>query len=279
MEPLNHAATVHGRGHHGDDSGHSMPSAVGQDDLRLRLQQSEADNSRLRNELAAVRGELENFMHKVSHDLRAPLRHITSYGPLVREMLADGEDPSPCLDTMDQSARDMGKMIDALLALSRLAKTELSPAMLPMGELVAEVVRGVQVQAGARQIEWHVASDWPAVQGDVALVRQVWAHLIANAVKFTRKRPLARIEIGWLPAAIEGPPGGFTFFVQDDGAGFNPAYRDQLFGLFQRLHSASEYEGTGLGLALARQIVLRHGGHIEAEGALDQGCRVSFTLP
>ena len=266
MEPLNEPVE-------------SVPA--GADELSLRLQRSEADNSRLRTELCALRAELENFMHKVSHDLRAPLRHITSYGPLVREMLAEGEDPSPCLDTMDQSARDMGKMIDALLAMSRLAKTELSPAPLPMGELVAEVVRGMQSQAGARQIDWQVATGWPAVQGDVALVRQLWVHLIANAVKFTRKRPLARIEIGWLPtgAPSEGGPGGGRFFVQDNGAGFNPAYRDQLFGLFQRLHSASEYEGTGLGLALARQIVLRHGGRIDAEGALDQGCRVSFTLP
>jgi signal transduction histidine kinase len=124
------------------------------------------------------------------------------------------------------------------------------------------------------------------VPGDVALVRQVWGHLVANAVKFTRKCPQARIDIGWLPAVdAEALPGGagqargITFFVQDNGVGFNPAYRDQLFGLFQRLHSASEYEGTGLGLALSRQIVLRHGGRIEAEGGLDQGCRVSFTLP
>jgi len=244
--------------------------------LQAQLRQSEADNQRLRAELNATQAELEHFMHKVSHDLRAPLRHITSYGTLVREMLTDGEDPSHCLDTMDQSARHMGKMIDALLALSRLAKTSLQPMALPMGELVAEAVRGVQAQAGGRQIDWHVASDWPMVQGDAALLRQVWVHLLANALKFTRKREQARIEIGWAPA---GDGAGTTFFVQDNGVGFNPAFSEQLFGLFQRLHSASEYEGTGLGLALARQIVLRHGGRIEAQAVLDQGCRVSFTLP
>ncbi len=256
---------------------HSKPSATSQlEDLQARLRTSEAENLRLKAELEAARAELESFMHKVSHDLRAPLRHITSYGSLVREMLADGEDPSPCLDTMDQSARHMGKMIDALLALSRLAKTTLQPMPLPMGELVAEAMRGVQAQAGAREIGWFVAADWPVVQGDATLMRQVWGYLLANAVKFTRKRPLARIDIGWEPAVVGT---GTTFFVQDNGVGFNPAYGHQLFGLFERLHSAAEYEGTGLGLALVRQIVLRHGGQIEALAALDQGCRVSFTLP
>lgn len=244
--------------------------------LQARLRESEAERARLQAELETTRAELEHFVHKVSHDLRAPLRHITSYGPLLREMLAEGEDPSACLDTMDQSARHMGKMIDALLALSRLAKTELQSEALPMGRLVAEVMRGAEAQTGARQIEWHVATDWPVVQGDVTLLRQVWGHLLANALKFTRKRALARIDIGWEPAD-EGS--GTRFFVQDNGVGFNPDYTNQLFGLFQRLHSASEYEGTGLGLALARQIVLRHGGAIEAEARPDQGCRVTFTLP
>ena len=245
--------------------------------LQQRLQQAEAELAAARAELATTRDELEHFMHKVSHDLRAPLRHITSYGPLVREMLADGEDPSACLDTMDQSARHMGRMIDALLALSRLAKTELQTMALPMAEIVAESVRGVQAQVGGRQIEWHVAADWPEVRGDAGLMRQVWGHLLANAVKFTRKRPVARIDVGWEPAA-DGQTGP-TFFVQDNGVGFNPAFAHELFGLFQRLHSASEYEGTGLGLALARQIVRRHGGQIAAEAGLDQGCRVAFNLP
>ncbi|APW40831.1 hypothetical protein RD110_20415 [Rhodoferax koreense] len=244
--------------------------------LQARLHESEAANLRLQAELDATRAELEHFMHKVSHDLRAPLRHITSYGPLVREMLTDGEDPSSCLDTIDQSARHMGKMIDALLALSRLGKTALQPVPVPMGELVAEALRGARAQTGARQVEWQVAADWPVVQGDAALLREVWGHLLANALKFTRQRAVARIEIGW-GAAGEGKP--VRFFVQDNGVGFNPAYAGQLFGLFQRLHSATEYEGTGLGLALARQIVRRHGGEIEAEARPDQGCRVSFTLP
>ncbi|MDB5850177.1 MAG: hypothetical protein JWP29_3929 [Rhodoferax sp.] len=245
--------------------------------LQARLQQAEAELAAARAELTVTRDELEHFMHKVSHDLRAPLRHITSYGTMLREMLAEGEDPSACLDTMDQSARHMGKMIDALLALSRLAKTELQPVPLPLAEIVAEAVRGVQAQAGSRHIEWHVAADWPELWADAGLMRQVWGHLLANAVKFTRKRPEARIDVGWQP----GPDGqsGPTFFVQDNGVGFNPAYKHELFGLFQRLHSTSEYEGTGLGLALARQIVQRHGGQIDAEAGLDQGCRVSFSLP
>jgi two-component system OmpR family sensor kinase len=245
--------------------------------LRALLARRDAELAAARAELGAMRDELEHFLHKVSHDLRAPLRHITSYGPVVREMLADGEDPSACLDTMDQSARHMGKMIDALLALSRLAKTELQAMPLPMGEIVAEAVRGVQAQAGGRQVEWHVAGDWPVVLADAGLLRQVWGHLLGNALKFTRKRPLARIDVGWNPGS-QAEGANPVFFVQDNGVGFNPAYGHELFGLFQRLHSASDYEGTGLGLALAQQIVRRHGGQIEAEGTVDHGCRVSFTL-
>lgn len=244
--------------------------------LQARLLQSETERLRLASELAAARGELESFMHKVSHDLRAPLRHITSYGPLVREMLAEGEDPSGCLDTMDQSARHMGRMIDALLALSRLAKAELQLQPVPMAALVEEARREVDEKVPGRQIEWQIAADWPVVLADAGLLRQVWVHLLANAVKFTRTRPVARIDVGWHEAGEAG--GAPSFFISDNGVGFNPAHADQLFGLFQRLHSATQFEGTGLGLALSRQIVLRHGGHIEAQGVANQGCRVSFAL-
>jgi two-component system OmpR family sensor kinase len=258
--------------------------------LRLRLRESEAERHRLqaqlvqRNaELKTLHHQLDHLMHKVSHDLRAPVRHITSFTPLVREMLADGEDPSDCLDTMDKSARHLSSMIDALLALARLARAEKKPSEVCLRSLVHEVQRDVlaQEQSG-RQIEWHIAPDLPTVQGDVTLLREMWGHLLSNALKFSRKRPVTRIEVGWnSPAAnanlhTDAHP---TFYVQDNGAGFNPEFSDQLFGLFQRLHRASEYEGTGLGLALARQIVVLHGGHISAHGALNQGCRISFSLP
>ncbi len=266
--------------------------------LRQRLRESETERHRLqaqlvqRNaELKTLHHQLDHLMHKVSHDLRAPVRHITSFTPLVREMLADGEDPSDCLDTMDKSARHLSSMIDALLALARLARTEKKPSEVCLRSLVHEVQRDVlRQEQTSRQIEWRIAPDLPTVQGDVTLLREMWSHLLSNALKFSRKRPVAQIEVGWIPpaanadtatgaASAHSSPSGPTFYVQDNGAGFNPEFSDQLFGLFQRLHRASEYEGTGLGLALTRQIVMLHGGSISARGALNQGCRISFSLP
>ncbi|MFZ4285908.1 sensor histidine kinase [Variovorax sp. HJSM1_2] len=278
------------------------PTQVAEEDegelaaLRLRLRESEAERQRLQaqlvdrnTELKSLHHQLDHLMHKVSHDLRAPVRHITSFTPLVREMLAEGEDPSDCLDTMDKSARHLSSMIDALLALARLARAEKNPSEVCLRSLVSEVQRDVleQEQTG-RQVEWRIAPDLPTVQGDVGLLREMWGHLLSNALKFSRKCAVTQIEIGWLPASAQqndtahpnpAGPDGPTFYVQDNGAGFNPEFADQLFGLFQRLHRASEYEGTGLGLALARQIVILHGGHISARGALNQGCRISFSLP
>ncbi|MEO5793895.1 MAG: ATP-binding protein [Rhodoferax sp.] len=236
-------------------------------DAQARLQQSEARN-------LALMAELEHFVRNVSHDLRAPLRHITAYAPLVREMLAEGEDPSPCLDTLEQSARSMARMVDALLELSRLSRIPLQTAAVPMAALVAEAQRALAAQALGRSIQWQVPTDWPEVQGDAALLRQVWEHALSNALKFTRPRPVAQITLGWEHAAD-----GTTFWLRDNGVGFNPDTSASMFDLFQRLHTASAFEGAGVGLALARQIVQRHGGSISAQGVVDGGCTLRFTLP
>ncbi|MEY2952230.1 MAG: hypothetical protein RLZZ401_317, partial [Pseudomonadota bacterium] len=180
-------------------------------DLQHRLQQSEAHN-------ASLQAELEHFVRNVSHDLRAPLRHITAYAPLVREMLAEGEDPGPCLDTLEQSARSMSRMVDALLELSRLSRIPLHMAAVPMAALVAEAQRGLLADMAGRSIEWQLPADWPEVQGDVTLLRQVWAHALSNALKFTRTRPVAQITLGW-----ERAVDGITFWLRDNGVGFNPA--------------------------------------------------------
>lgn len=236
-------------------------------DLETRLQQSEARN-------AELQAELERFVRSVSHDLRAPLRHITAYAPLVREMLAEGEDPGPCLDTLEQSARNMARMVDALLELSRLARIPLQTTAVSMGAVVAEAQRALAADAAGRSIEWQLPADWPTVQGDAALLRQVWEHLLSNALKFTRPRPQAQIALGW-----EQLPDGISFWVRDNGVGFNPAASAGMFDLFQRLHAASVFAGAGVGLALARQIVQRHGGNISAQGTVDGGCTLLFTLP
>lgn len=241
-------------------------------DIRLaaveaRLRQSEARNT-------ALQAELDRFVFSVSHDLRAPLRHITAYAPLVREMLAEGEDPGPCLDTLEQSARSMARMVDALLELSRLSRIPLQTTTVPMAALVAEAQRALAAETAGRNIDWQLPADWPEVQGDAALLRQVWEHLVSNALKFTRPRSQAQIILGWESAAD-----GTTFWLRDNGVGFNPAASGTMFDLFQRLHAASAFDGAGVGLALARQIVLRHGGSISAQGEVDGGCTVRFTLP
>ena len=236
-------------------------------DLQHRLQQSEAHN-------AALQAELERFVFSVSHDLRAPLRHITAYAPLVREMLAEGEDPGPCLDTLEQSARNLARMVDALLELSRLSRIPLQITTVPMAALVAEAQRALAAEMLGRRIDWQLPSDWPEVQGDAALLRQVWQLLLSNALKFTRSRPVAQISLGWESAAD-----GTTFWLRDNGVGFNPATSGTMFDLFQRLHAATAFEGAGVGLALARQIVQRHGGSMAAQGAVDGGCTLRFTLP
>jgi two-component system OmpR family sensor kinase len=236
-------------------------------ELQARLQRSEAHN-------AALQAELERFAYTVSHDLRAPLRHITAYAPLVREMLAEGEDPAQCLDTLEQSARHMVRMLDAVLELSRLSRVALQPIELPMAALVAEAQRALAPATAGRLVEWLLPDNWPAVNGDAVLVRQLWQQLLSNALKFSGPRLPARIELGW-----ERLAGAVAFWVRDNGVGFNPAASGPMFDLFQRLHTTSEFEGAGVGLALARQIVLRHGGRIEAQGTLEGGCTLRFTLP
>jgi light-regulated signal transduction histidine kinase (bacteriophytochrome) len=229
--------------------------------------------------LARLRSEMENFMHAVSHDLRAPLRHITAYGQMVQEQLAAGGNTQEALaytGIMVQSAQRMGLLIDGMVELSRLGQVELQRMPLRMADLIAEAQRAVADQAPGRAIEWIVAPDFPIVQGDPALIRLVWQHLLSNALKFTAAQPLAQVQMGW----ERGPrQDSCSFFVRDNGAGFNPAFVSQLFNAFQRLHSAKQFPGVGVGLASCRKIVERHGGSVQAEGAVGDGCTVRFTLP
>lgn len=232
--------------------------------------------------VARLQSELENFVHIVSHDLRAPLRHITAYGQLVQEQLAEGGDPQAAMayaDVMVQSAQRMGQLIDGLVELSRLGQVPLQRMPLDTRALLAEVQGGLGEQVAGRAIEWQVADDFPVVQGDPALIRLLWQHLLSNAIKFTATRPLAKVAIGWEAGPAEAGSSACSFFVRDNGAGFNPAFTHQLFGVFQRLHSAKQFPGVGMGLASCRKIVERHGGRIQAEGAVDAGCTVRFTLP
>ncbi|KQP13633.1 ATP-binding protein [Pseudorhodoferax sp. Leaf267] len=234
--------------------------------------------ARREQELATARQDAEDFMRMVSHDLRAPLRHVLAYSSLLREMLSGGEDPAPALATLERSSRQLGDMLDAVVELARLARAPLQPVHTPGALLVEEARRGLQGQVPdadlARPVEWRIAPDLPALPGDATQLRQALRLLLANALKFTRHVPEARIEVGAAP--VEGA--GVQLYVRDNGAGFDPAQASRLFQPFARLHGP-RFEGLGTGLAQVRQIVRRHGGQVHAEGAPGQGCTVTVTLP
>ncbi len=246
-----------------------------QDDLACvaaRLQEANAN-------LLTANQELESFSYSVSHDLRAPLRNIAGFIELLHKRTAGSVDTEAerFFGIIAAEAVRLGGLIDSLLAFSRIGRADLKVGPVALAELVEEVRREMGPDLASRAIEWRVGA-LPTVRGDRALLHQVVANLVGNAVKFTRHRTPALIELGTLPPD-PAAPGQTTFFVRDNGAGFNPAYADKLFRVFQRLHNASEFEGTGIGLANVKRIVVRHGGSIQAEGAVDAGATFRVTLP
>ncbi|WP_066253624.1 PAS domain-containing sensor histidine kinase [Hydrogenophaga flava] len=228
-------------------------------------------------QLLAANKDLESFSYSVSHDLRSPLRHISSFVSLLEEHLADkGDDTTQrYLGTIGNSARHMSQLIDGLLAFSRLGRSAVNVMPVDFTMLVEAVVSQIAHDTEGRVVDWVVAPDLPVVQGDALLLREVWANLLGNAFKYTRPRERARIEVGW---SVD-PAVGYTFYVKDNGVGFDTKYAQKLFGVFQRLHRASEFEGTGIGLALTRRILERHGGSIWAESQQGEGSTFHFSLP
>jgi PAS domain S-box-containing protein len=228
-------------------------------------------------QLDAANKELEAFAYSVSHDLRAPLRHISGFASILAEDCADAldEEGRGCLDTIMESVREMGALIDELLQFSRVGRVEIQVTDVDMGELLAEALKPIREGAAGRAIEWSIGP-LPHVLGDPVLLRQVWANLVDNAVKYSRDRSPARIEIGALDG--DGDARACEFFVRDNGVGFDMQYADKLFGVFQRLHGVAEFEGIGIGLASVQRIVTRLGGRVWAEAELDRGATFSFTL-
>ncbi|MFT4242311.1 MAG: ATP-binding protein [Acidovorax sp.] len=220
-------------------------------------------------ELERLRTAHDDLLRAVAHDLRAPLRHVTSYGALVQEALQDAP-PTPALQealgflaTMDQSARRMGRMIDGLQAISRARRAVLRWQPVPLADVLPPGVVA------------HIAPDLPTLHADPDLLRELLAQLLDNAAKFTRHtaQPSIRVQ------ADAAPPGRVAFTVADNGAGFDMARAGALFGIFQRLHRASDFDGVGAGLALCRTIAERHGGTISADAAVGQGCTVRVEWP
>jgi signal transduction histidine kinase/HAMP domain-containing protein len=227
-------------------------------------------------QLEAANRELHDFTYSVSHDLRAPLRHIAGFMELLQKntQTALGEKGRHYMDAISEAADKMGVLIDELLSFAQMGRYALSYQQVELGPLVQDVIGELAPETGERNIVWCIG-DLPALNCDAITLRIVLANLIANAVKFTRPREKARIEIGSLP----GREAETVIFVRDNGVGFDMAYADKLFGVFQRMHHADEFEGIGIGLANVRRIITRHGGRVWAEGKPDQGAVFYFALP
>jgi PAS domain S-box-containing protein len=227
-------------------------------------------------QISDVNRELEAFSYSVSHDLRAPLRHIAGFAGKLGQHLGEGVDEKTThyLDVIGNSARRMAQLIDDLLVFSRLGRGALRLQAVDMQSVVDEARHLVESDAGDRKIEWGIAP-LPMVVGDENMLRTVWQNLLGNAVKYTSGRERATIAV----ASKRSPNGDYEFSVTDNGAGFDMQYAGKLFGVFQRLHRAAEFPGNGIGLANVRRIIARHGGRTWAEGVPDQGATFHFSLP
>ena len=225
-------------------------------------------------QLKAANNELESFSYSVAHDLRAPLRAMDGFSRLVVEDFAPllPDEAQRYLHLVRENAQQMGHLIDDLLTFARLSRQPVNRQPVHTADLVEQVVKDLQHDREGRAV--HIAiNDLPVCQADPALLRQVFANLLSNALKFTRTREEARIEVR--SQTDDGEP---VYVVKDNGVGFDMQYMGKLFGVFQRLHRAEEYEGTGVGLAIVQRIIHRHGGRIWAEAAVDKGATFYFTL-
>jgi light-regulated signal transduction histidine kinase (bacteriophytochrome) len=242
-------------------------------DIVLRKAEELAE---LNDQLVRSNKELEAFSYSVSHDLRAPFRHIVGYSELLKQYEGErlSERGHRYVDTIIESALSAGELVDDLLSFSQMGRATLHPRPIDMDVLVKEVRGRLGIDLSERAVRWEVA-DLPPAYGDPAMIRLVLQNLLENALKFTRGREPAIVTIG---SRTEG--GSTTYFVADNGSGFDMAYVGKLFGVFQRLHRVEDYEGTGIGLANVKRIVEhRHGGRVWADAKLDQGATFYFTLP
>ncbi len=228
------------------------------------------------SQLEAANQELEAFAYSVSHDLRAPLRHLNTFMDLLQKGVNDtlDEQGHHYLELIHQCASEMGQLIDDLLMFSHIGRTELSETEVDLGVLLRQVIADAKPDIEGREINWEIGP-LPCVTGDRAMLRLVLGNLVSNALKFTRSRHPAHIEIG----AMNDSARETVVFVRDNGAGFDMAQADKLFGVFQRLHGVEEFEGTGIGLANVRRIISRHGGRTWAQGKVNEGATFYFSLP
>jgi PAS domain S-box-containing protein len=227
-------------------------------------------------DLEAINKELEAFAYSISHDLRAPLRHMAGFTELLQKRISSvvDEKSNRYISMILDSAKRMGDLIDDLLAFSRIGRTETQKTSISLAQLVKEAVSEVRQDTEGRDIAWKIGA-LPTFTGDRSMLRLVFVNLISNAIKFTRTRAHAEIEIG----CSEADTDHLVIFVRDNGVGFDMKYANKLFGVFQRLHQSDAFEGTGIGLATVQRIIHRHGGKVWAEGAVDGGASFYFSVP
>jgi K+-sensing histidine kinase KdpD len=256
------------------------------DDLQVEVEQRRQREDEIRKlnqelseraaDLEATNKELESFAYSVSHDLRAPLRHVVGYSELLQRQASSvlDEKSKRFIRTILDSAKKMGNLIDDLLAFSRIGRAETRKTAVNLEQLVKEVVAEIGQDTKDRDICWKIGA-LPVCYGDRSMLKLVVVNLVSNAVKFTCMRSPAEIEIG----CVDRNKTEVEVFVRDNGAGFDMQYVNKLFGVFQRLHLPEQFEGTGIGLATVQRIIHRHGGNVRGEGAVDQGATFYFSLP
>jgi light-regulated signal transduction histidine kinase (bacteriophytochrome) len=254
-------------------------------DVTARVQAEEAIRQlnaeleqRVRQRTAQLEGalkEIESFSYSVSHDLRAPLRHVQGYVAMLQQSVEGqlSDKPKRYLKTINDASVRMGQLIDDLLDFSRMGRIDMREGRVALDALLRETLVGLELVVQGRNIAWKIGA-LPSVLGDASMLRQVLTNLIGNALKYSRQRDPAEIEVGCCGEEDDRA----IVFVRDNGAGFDMEYADKLFGVFQRLHRSDEFEGTGIGLATVRRVVSRHGGRVWAEGAVGRGATFFFTL-
>ena len=245
------------------------------DDLNEQLRLAAKREELLRKQVEELTREIEDMSYAISHDLRAPLRAVLGFSGVLHEdfsgrLEGDGQ---RYLEIVRSSAQQLSAMVEGILALSRATKHPLHHSDVPVQRIVQEIVAGLQKKHPDRKIEFLVG-ELPDVSGDMALLQQAWSNLLANAVKFTRTKETAKIEISG-----SAGQGEVIYTIRDNGAGFDMKYQSKLFGLFQRFHTEKEYEGIGAGLALVKRIIQRHGGRVWAEAKPGEGATFHFALP
>ncbi len=242
--------------------------------MEIKVEERTAELAQSNTKLAAVNKELEAFSYSVSHDLRAPLRSIGGFSQVLLDDYADklDEQGKDNLQRVHSASQRMSQLIDDILNLSRIGRCEMKHQKVNLSALAETIAAELKKSQPERPVEFIIAKDLTA-SGDTGLLQVLLENLLGNAWKFTGQHPKAKIEFG--TSQVDGKE---TFFIRDDGVGFDMAYLDKLFGVFQRLHSQEEYPGTGVGLATVQRIVHRHGGQVWAEGKVGEGATFYFTL-